>query len=434
MSRDPDTGTELQPRPAPAVPARREPRQRGGGLSGLIGAIAEAWDELRIHRTRVLLSLVGVGVAVCALASVVGIGAVAQQAQIEQMERGSGRPATLSLGQPYDPVTGEAGDPAVMREAFETAVERYSIRHAGAVVWGSTLVQFRDGATMADTRAVDVDYAVMHRQQLAQGRWFTERDELRLAPAIVINHDMYQRMGSPDLATHPTLTLLGERGTVAVVIGVTPQEPWSSQQYFILNSAYAQLIGPEQAAMSFPSYELWVPPELADELTERIRRDVAAAFGEGWEVWVERSDYLAWGVGDPLEPVRLVLVGISVLILLLGALGLVNISLVTVRQRIREIGIRRAFGATAGRIFFAVMMESVVATVVAGFAGVLAAVLIVQNPWLQSLLAPGLSDVPPFPVEAAVIGLLASAAVGALAGLLPALVAVRVKVIDAIRY
>lgn len=57
-----------------------------------------------------------------------------------------------------------------------------------------------------------------------------------------------------------------------------------------------------------------------------------------------------------------------------------------------------------------------------------------QNPWIQLLVAPGLTDVPPFPVEAAVIGLVASAAVGALAGLLPALVAVRVKVIDAIRY
>ena len=45
-------------------------------------------------------------------------------------------------------------------------------------------------------------------------------------------------------------------------------------------------------------------------------------------------------------------------VILLGALGLVNIALVTVKQRVREIGIRRSFGATAGRVFFAVMMES----------------------------------------------------------------------------
>ena len=75
-----------------------------------------------------------------------------------------------------------------------------------------------------------------------------------------------------------------------------------------------------------------------------------------------------------------------------------------------------------------------VATVVAGVVGVFLAVLIVQNQFVRDYVASGLSDVPAFPVEAALIGLGAATAVGALAGLLPALVAVRVKVIDAIRY
>ena len=66
-------------------------------MTGLIGALIEAWSEFRVHRARVLLSLVGVAVAVCALTGVVGLGGIAQQAQIEQMERGSGRPATFAL-------------------------------------------------------------------------------------------------------------------------------------------------------------------------------------------------------------------------------------------------------------------------------------------------------------------------------------------------
>jgi putative ABC transport system permease protein len=75
-----------------------------------------------------------------------------------------------------------------------------------------------------------------------------------------------------------------------------------------------------------------------------------------------------------------------------------------------------------------------VATVAAGIVGVMAAILIVKNPWVESLIADGVSDLPPFPVEAALLGLGAAVLVGAIAGLLPALVAVRVKVIDAIRY
>lgn len=405
-------------------------------LSGFVGAVREAWDELRIHRTRVLLSLIGVGVAVCALTVVVGVGAIAQQAQIEQLERGSGRPATLVLGPPYDPVTGTQGDPETLAAAAAAAVDRYAITYSGRTQGVELNIQFRDGVSLSYGQAVDVDYGVMHRVQLGEGRWFTDRDELRLAPALIVSDGFYQRLGAPDLRTHPTVTLLGQADVTAVVVGVLPPNPFDqSLTLYILNSAYSALASPQQLAQSWSQYEFWVPPELAPELTDLMRRDIAAAFGDGWQVDLNRQDYLSWeGGGDPLGPIRMVLAGISVLILLLGALGLVNISLVTVRQRIREIGIRRSFGATASRVFFAVMMESVVATLVAGFVGVAVAVAVVQNPWVRQLVASGLTDVPPFPIEAAVLGLVVAAFVGALAGLLPALVAVRVKVIDAIRY
>ncbi len=432
------TSTEIQPsRRRSGRPPREPRREPRGWASALVGAVIEAWDELRIHRTRVLLSLIGVGVAVCALTSVVGIGAIAQQAQIEQLERGSGRPASLIVGAPYNIATGTQADPQQYEAALRTAVDRYSITYSGSVTWIQQAIQFRDGVSIAESaQAVDVDYGVMHRVEVDQGRWFIDRDELRLAPAIVVNVAFWQRLGSPDLRTNPTVTLVGAQDVTAIVIGVTPEPPYpEGPRMYILNSAVAGLQTPEQIAQNFPQFEMWVPPAMADELTGLVRRDISAAFGEGWQVDVNRQDYLSWeGGGDPIGPIRMVLAGISVLILVLGALSLVNISLVTVRQRIREIGIRRSFGATASRVFFAVMMESVVATLVAGFAGVVIAVAIVQNPWVRSVVASGLTDVPPFPIEAAVIGLGAATAVGALAGLLPALVAVRVKVIDAIRY
>lgn len=416
---------------------RRESRaDRGGPSSALVGSVVEAWDELRVHRGRVLLSLIGVGVAVAALTSVVGIGAIAQQAQVEQLERGSGRPATLYVGVPYDPVNGTQADATLFREAMATAVERYSIEYSSSLIWTEATVQFPDGATPIGTQAVDVDYGTMHRVELEEGRWFTERDELRLAPAIVVNHGFWQRLGSPPLDTHPTVTLLGQQDVTAVIIGVTPPMPFEEgyQSMFILSSAWAGVAGPDALGQAPPQMELWVPTDLADQLTMLVQRDIAAAFGEDWQVDVSRQDYLAWGGEDPTAVIRLVLGGIAVLILLLGALGLVNISLVTVRQRIQEIGIRRAFGATAPRVFFAVMMESVVATMVAGAVGVGIAIAIVQNATVREFVAPGLVDVPAFPVEAALLGLGAATFVGALAGLLPALVAVRVKVIDAIRY
>ena len=117
---------------------------------------------------------------------------------------------------------------------------------------------------------------------------------------------------------------------------------------------------------------------------------------------VYRSDYAAYG--DPFAMVQIMVSGIAALILLLGAVGLLNISMVTVRYRVREIGIRRSFGATSGRIFTGVMMESVVGTTVAGAVGVMLAVAIVKNPFVESKVAPGLDVYPAFPVEAALLG------------------------------
>ena len=406
-------------------------------LASLVGAIVEAWDELRIHRGRVLLSLIGVGVAVAALASVVGLGAIAQQAQIEQLERGSGRPATLVLTTPYDPVSGESGDAAVLADAVAVAVDRYSITYWGAVGYSQMTVQFRDGVDYIETQTVSPAFGPMHRVRLEQGEWFTDRDVQRLAPAVIVSDTIYQRLGAPDLATHPTISLTSNGEVTAVITGVLPPDPFGDPtlRMYILTTAFTAISSPAVVEQLFPVYEFWIPLAQADEVTGLLQRDVAGAFGEGWQVDVTRQDYLAWeGGGDPLGPVRIVLAGIAVLILALGALGLVNISLVTLRQRIQEIGIRRSFGATASRVFFAVMMESVVATVVAGVVGVAIAIAIVQNPWVREQVAPGLIDVPPFPLEAALLGVGAATLVGALAGLLPALVAVRVRVIDAIRY
>lgn len=402
-------------------------------ITGIVGAVDEAWSELRIHRTRVLLSLIGVAVAVAALTGVVALGAMAQQATTESYERQSGRPATL-YASAYS-MTTETLVPADVRAAFDQVVDRYQITYAGAVGYASSIVQFVGGAQYVSAMTVEPDYATMHRVILSEGRWFTERDNERLAPVVVVNQHFYERIGSPDLATHPTVSLLGDQETVAVVIGVVPASEYEDLSMFLLNSAYLRIAPPSELEYAMPQFEMWVPTDLAEQLIELVRRDLAGALGPDVQVDVNRQDYEVWGGGiDPLEPIRMLVLGAAGLVLLLGALGLVNISLVTVRQRIREIGVRRSFGATAGRVFFSVMMESVVGAVVAGVVGVFLAVLLASNPVVQQAIAPGILDMPSFPLDAALLGLLAATAVGALAGLLPALYAVRVKVIDAIRY
>ncbi|MFB2586573.1 ABC transporter permease [Herbiconiux liukaitaii] len=430
-------------------------------LTGFVGAVLEAWQELRIHRTRVLLSLIGVAVAVCSLTTVVALGGIVQQANEELSERSSGRPATLYLTA-YSDGTGAGAasgsgsgeiDGELMDATWADTLERYDVTYGSRLLSGTQNVGFVDGIVPVGVQAVDQPYGEMHRVRVSEGAWFTDADETQLAPRVIVNEIFWERLGSPALETHPTVELGGQGAqpsTIAVITGVTPVASYETEpSMFMLVDQFAavQAADPTNGGSAAggadagfnpfggqTQYEMWVPPDIAETLMPLLQRDFAAALGEGVQVDVYRQDYAQFG-DDPFLVTKLVVGGIAVLVLLLGALGLVNIALVTVKQRVREIGIRRSFGATAGRVFFAVMMESVVATVAAGVAGVVVAVLVVQSPMVRDLVGQGMiTDFPPFPVEAAVLGLVAATAVGALAGLLPALVAVRVKVIDAIRY
>ncbi|GGF03021.1 ABC transporter permease [Mycetocola zhadangensis] len=405
----------------------------GGFLAGIVGACAEAWQEVRIHKGRVLLSLVGVAVAVCALSGAVAMSAIAQQATIEQADSAGGRAATLTMSMQSPDTTATGRSQAT--QAWFDVLDRYDIAYATRVLWDQGRVQFPGSVQDVNLQVVDQPYAEMHRTRMDDGSWFQVGDSSRLAPVIVVNTAFWELLGSPALDSHPSVAIDSLGGAKAIIVGVYGTSAWDTYpSMYMLTSHFEQLVDPARAAQSSPQYEMWVPPDLARDLQGRIQAELSSALGSSGSVSVDRTD---WGaqMDDPTSILRVITLVIGGIILLLGALSLLNIALVTVRQRIREIGIRRSFGATSGRVFFAVMMESVVATFVAGIVGVICAVLLVQSPMVSDLVSfGGISDVPPFPVSAAVFGLVAATLVGALAGLIPALIAVRVKVIDAIRY
>ncbi|WP_345750198.1 ABC transporter permease [Microbacterium rhizophilus] len=419
-------------------------------LASIAGPLAEAWQELRVHRLRVLLSLIVVAVSVAAFTGVVALGQMLSQGFVEQMERGGGRPALVSF-QAYDAgVEGSAPvavpgavDSTAIDAAFDRTTARFGVDWSARSSWLDA--QLPHGVS-AGFQATDPDYGVMHRVPISSGRWFTDADTQRLVPIVVINETWWHAIGSPAMESNPTvplrLSVYGPDGTPttpveaeAVVVGVTTTcpDPECYSGFIVYDDALA-LVGDTLAANT--SREAWIPVDGADELMEAMRASFASSLADSMQVDVYRNDYLFQQEQgyDPFGPMFLVLGGIAALILGLGGLSLLNITLVTVRHRIREIGVRRAFGATGARVFFSVMLESVVATVIAGGIGIVVVIFALRLPLITDAVFNGLQDPPGFPMSAAVIGLLVSAGVGALAGLVPALVAVRVRPIDAIRY
>ena len=403
-------------------------------MTGLLGTLAEAWGEVRVHKARVLMSLVGVFLAVLAMTTVTALGEIAAQVQQEQAEASGGRTATVSVSA-YDQQTGIIPQDE-WTAGVASLVARYGMpdEAVATTAYGSGLYRLPGGTQQIDTTRVSPSYGPLHRIEPVAGRWFRSGDRQSMSPALVVNEAFLDLLQVPDLSSHPTVVIGGPQPVLATIVGVVKWNGDYPSVYRIDSSAGdgAAADGSSQF-WSPPSLELWVPSDQADAVVSAVQSDLARLL-PGAEVQAYRAD--PENLESTIAKLRLAVRGAGLVVLALGGLGVLNIGLVTVRQRIREIGVRRSFGATSARVFPAVVLESVVATALAGVAAVALSVAIVRNLPLERWLAGGvpLADAPGFPVSAAVEGLIAATAVGALAGLVPALIAVRVKVIDAIRF
>lgn len=440
-------------------------------VSQILGALIEAWGEVKVQKARVVLSLVGVVAAVAAMTIVIALGDLLLQSSRELAELYEGRSVTLRLNPESsssaseEPAAGgpsqDASDPSsaagaqtakrpdekdTLGEAMGTLAERTDIHYwsrfssgGGDIVEtrqarssgqfrGYPLTNISDMVDGVAFQGVDPSYEVIFRTRMLAGRWVVSSDaDQRLVP-VVISESLWNQLGRAPIDQVP-IVLHTSEGTAMRVVGVT-----KSKSSFDMPTVFAHY---DAARVSFPgmgspSMFAWVGTENADQARETLPRALASILGEGWKVSVSGGEHEDIGE-EQLGTISNVIMVIGGIIVFLGALGLLNVAIVTVRQRVREIGIRRAVGASAARVFFAVFMESVVATFVAGVIGVGIAVVVVRFLPLEALNIT-LSDTPAFPAGAAIAGVAISTSIGALCGIIPALAAVRIKPIDAIRY
>ncbi len=165
-----------------------------------------------------------------------------------------------------------------------------------------------------------------------------------------------------------------------------------------------------------------------DEVTDILRRRRQVPLGSPNNFGISSQDSLLDFYNQLTSATWLVLTAISFVALMIGGIGVMNIMLVSVTERTREIGIRKAVGATRANILWQFLVEAVVLTGIGGITG-----LVVGE--LASLLMNRYSPLPAYvPIWAIFVGVGISASVGLIFGLWPAWKAARLDPIEALRY
>jgi len=400
-----------------------------------------ALRALRVNKLRSALTMLGIIIGVGAVIAMVGVGSGAQARVAEQIQSlGSNLIIVLSGSTTAGGIRGGQGTRLTITEDDSSAIAREvsAVQASAPSMRGSAQVVYGNLNWSTGIQGVTPDYAEVREWNVVSGRFVTPEDMAGASKVALLGQTTGQNLfGDSD----PLGQIIRVKKVPFTVVGVLDrkgQNSWGQDQDDIvlipLSTAKKKVLGVSQAnARSVGSISIKILPgedlrEAENQIRELLRQRHRLQPYQEDDFTVRNLSEVLQTQEESSKVMTYLLLAIASVSLLVGGIGIMNIMLVSVTERTREIGLRMAVGARGRDILTQFLVEAVTLSLIGGVIGIVTGL---GTSMAISHFAEWRVDISP---EAIAMAFGFAAAVGVFFGFYPARKAARLDPIDALRY
>ena len=378
------------------------------------------------NKMRSFLTILGVVIGVVAIVVLVSIGQGANSSVVESIEGMGTNLITANINaRRMNPIDLDSLNELALNEAISYVAPISSV--SGTVKAGAAT--YDDGVVQGTTPG----YESIRNWTVAEGRFLQQPDIDNRSFVAVIGSEAATEMYGTTHAVGETFSLNGYTLTVVGVLAqVGSSASGSNDNQILIPFSLAQRLSNQTSISSFyvsaaSSSQVEQAQAAVESYLEKAFTNYNTnSFGTQYSVF-NQSEMLST-LSETTNTLTLMLGGIAAISLLVGGIGIMNIMLVSVSERTREIGIRKAIGAARGNILMQFLIESLVVSLMGGLLGLAISVAAVKA------LAPVLQMTLTIPVNVAWMAIGFSVFIGVVFGMYPANKASKLRPIEALHY
>ncbi len=390
-----------------------------------------AYDTFCSNKVRFLLTAVGMVIGTASLILVVTIGNTGKEYILNQIQGIGANEIYAEYEGGAQRITSTAPDPLTIDDL--TA----AVQQVPGIVAASPVVNLADRISVGEGKERDIqilgvypEYRTVRNLVVPTGRFFDQQDEhAHNKVGLVTDKFAREIYGSPEAAVGKVIELSGLPFTI---IGTSHERVDTFGQTEVTTNTFVVPYSVARYFMATPTVKLIyfsvADSSMVQSATDQIKRVLQGRHRAESVYNVSNLTALVSLAESTANVLTMVLLAIAAVVLLVSGIGIMNIMLATVSARIREIGIRKALGATNREIRFQFLSEAVLISVGGGLLGVIIGLAI---PYSVRFLTPYRL---PISGKSAIVAIVVSSLVGIFFGTIPATRAAKLDPVESLRY